>query len=100
PVVEMRELVLLLGAELGNARPKSQPQVLRAHVAQEIRVQRHVVRLRRPDQDALATPRGFMQFAYVFVRHRSTGLCGAVQLRSCEGAPLRKSSEGARRQTS
>ena len=37
-VVEMRELISLRGAELRNTRPKSQPQILRAHVLQEIRV--------------------------------------------------------------
>jgi len=62
-MVELFELLDFRGAEFGDMGKKPKPQILGRHVAQEVGIERHVFRSRRPDRDALAAARRLMQFA-------------------------------------
>jgi hypothetical protein len=48
--VNVTQPIHLVGAELGNTRKKTKPQILRADVGQKLRVQGRVFRAHRPDQ--------------------------------------------------
>jgi hypothetical protein len=61
-VVEMAELIHLLGAEFANVRKKPKSEILSADVGQKISVQRHVFRPRPADQHALAGDGSLMHF--------------------------------------
>ena len=73
--VNVTQPIHLVGAELGNTRKKTKPQILRADVGQKLRVQGRVFRAHRPDQNALAAASRFVRFAQAkvaFVRHRQS----------------------------
>jgi len=60
----MFELLDFLGAQFRHMGKEPQPQVLRRHVAQKVGIERHVMRLCRADQHALAAARRLVQFAH------------------------------------
>src|SRR6516165_12317299 len=73
PVIEMTELIPLLGAELGDMRKEPKSQVLWADVAQKIRVQHHIFGPQAADQHMLTAANRLVQFAQAKIalaRHR------------------------------
>jgi len=63
PVVEVSEVIDFRGAELGNMREESKPQVIGTDFPQESRIQCGVFGPPPTDQHALAASSDFVQLA-------------------------------------